>query len=105
MMPDEAIDNLREAIEMACQSQNANRIVAGRARVLAMPRLWILDQVERVAIETLALSDYREYRRLLELAEMLDPRLVQRFVALGIDSDDPNVREAAKDFDKKADSN
>jgi hypothetical protein len=94
------LDTFRAAIQLACQSQNAGRIVKGRQRVLAFPRAWVLEQIEQRAIQSLDLSDEWEYRRLLELAEMLDADLVQRFVAIGVDSKDPDVREAAEDFRK-----
>jgi hypothetical protein len=89
---------LRAAIQLACQPQNAWRIVAGRQQVLAMPRAWVLRWIEQVAAESLDLSDYWEYRRLLEVAEMLDTDLVQRIVAIGLSSVDPDVRKAAEDF-------
>jgi hypothetical protein len=96
-----SLDALRSAVTLACQPSNAGRIVAGRRQVLAMPRLWVLERIERVAAETLDLSDYWEYRRLLELAELLDGELVRRLVPLGLGSSDPDVLEAAEDFKAK----
>jgi hypothetical protein len=95
---DLSLDALREAVQLACQAQNVGRILAGRRGVLDMPRPWVLAHVERVAAEALDLSDEWEYRRLLELADLLDAGLVQRLVRLGLGSGDPNVREAAEDF-------
>ena len=92
------LDALRAAVQLACQPQNAGRIVAGRNQVLAMPRAWVLARVEQVAAESLDTSDNWEYRRLLELAELLDAELVRRLVPLGLGSSDPDVREAAEDF-------
>lgn len=93
-----SLDILRAAIQLACQPQNAHRIVAGRKQVLAVPRAWVLQRIEKVATECLDLTDYWEYRRLLELAGDLDPDLPQRLVQLGVTSDDEDVREAACDF-------
>ncbi len=92
------IDDLRTAIQLACQPQNAHRIVLGRQQVLAMPRLWVLQTIEAVASECLDLTDDWEYRRLLELANELDAAMVERLVQLGVASDDQDVREAANDF-------
>lgn len=92
------LEALRAAIQLACQPQNASRIVAGRQQVLDMPRGWVLERIERVASEALDLGDYWEYRRLLELAELLDSELVKRLVPLGLSNGDPHVREAAEDF-------
>jgi hypothetical protein len=95
---DQPLDALRSAVQLACQPQNVGQIVAGRQQVLAMPRPWVLEQIEHVATEALDLTDSWEYRRLLELARQLDAGLVRRLVVLGLDSSDPDVREAAEDF-------
>ena len=92
------LDALRASVKLACQPQNARWIVAGRDQVLAMTRPWVLEQIEKVAAECLDLSDYWEYRRLLELAELLDTELVQRLIPQGLRSSDSDVREAAEDF-------
>lgn len=95
------VEELRSSLEWACQPQNASLIVQGRSRVLALPREWVLEHIEQVAIAALDLSDYWEYRRLLELAELLDPGLLQRFVSLGLGNPDPDVHEAAEDFKRE----
>jgi hypothetical protein len=92
------LDDLRSAVQLACQPTYVPRIVAGRQSVLAMPRDWVLENIERVAEEVLDLSDEWEYRRLLELADLIDAGLVHRLAALGLRSDDSDVREAAEDF-------
>ena len=93
-----SINDLRSNLELACQPQNAGLIVQGRSRVLALPREWVLEHIEPVATAALNLSDEWEYRRLLELAELLDPGLLERFVSLGLGDPDPDVHEAAEDF-------
>lgn len=98
MPMDPSINDLRSSLELACQPQNAGLIVQGRSRVLALPREWVLEHIEPVATAVLNLSDYWEYRRLLELAELLDLGLLQRFVSLGLGHPDPDVHEAAEDF-------
>lgn len=92
------LEALRAAIQLACQPQNADCIIIGRQQVLEMPGAWVLERIEGVASEALNLGDYWEYRRLLELAELLDSELVKRLVPLGLSNGDPNVREAAEDY-------
>lgn len=99
--PEATIEALRNAVMLACQPTYVPRFVAGREQVLAMPREWVLVHLEQVAISALNLADYWEYRRLLELAQLLDPALVQRLVAIGERSGDADVREAAEDFRAK----
>src|SRR5688572_9900968 len=93
-----SLDALREAVEQACQCTYVPKIVAGRDQVLAMPRTWVLEHIERVAVERLNLSDDWEFRRLLELAQLLDLELVRRLVSLAMGSTKPDVVEAAEDF-------
>jgi tRNA threonylcarbamoyl adenosine modification protein YeaZ len=72
-----------------------------RVGVAAARGLALALKIPSVAVTTLDLSDYWEYRRLLELIDLLgDGAMVQRFVALGSGSADPDVREAAKDFER-----
>ena len=89
---------LQSAVSRACQPTFVPSIMEGREAVLLLPRKWVLTNIERVANETLDLSDYWEYRRLLELYSLLDPALVERLVIEGLKSDDPDVLEAAEDF-------
>jgi hypothetical protein len=96
-----SLDGLRSSIELACQPTFVPYIEQGRSQVLALPKAWVLEHIERVAIAALDLSDYWEYRRLLELAELLDSGLLQRFVSLGLGNPDPDVHEAAEDFKGK----
>jgi hypothetical protein len=60
-----------------------------------------LGDIEQVAMAALGLADDWEYRRLLELADLFDPGLLQRFVSLGLGTPDPDVNEAAEDFKRK----
>jgi len=92
---------LRSSIELACQPTYVPYIKQGRAQVLALPRAWVLEHIEQVATAALDLSDYWVQRRLLELAELLDSRLLQRFVSLGLGNPDPDVHEAAEDFKRE----
>jgi len=99
-----SLEALRAAVELACRPQNAGRIVRGREAVLAMPRPWVLEHVAAAAEEALDLNDYWEYRRLLEVLDLLDADLVRRFVGRGLSHPDPDVREAAEDFRRPTDA-
>jgi hypothetical protein len=98
---DQSFDLLRKALGRACQAQHIRNILAGRQQVLALPRAWVLECIERVAAEVLDLNDDWDYLRLLELAELLDAALVQRIVTLGLTSSNPEVREWAEDFQNR----
>ncbi len=63
-----------------------------------MPRATVSRHLQPIAERALDLADYWEHRRLLEPAARLDPALIRRIVAIGLDHDEPDVREAAEDF-------
>src|SRR5687767_13163541 len=103
-MPFPSMEDLRAAVQRACQPSYVPYIVEGRDRVLAMPRSWVLAHIEGVAKESLDLEDYWEYRRLLELFDLIGARdELQRLIAHGCQSADGDVREAAEDFSKPVD--
>jgi len=94
-----SIDNLREALQLACQAQHMSNIISGRNQIVALPRSWVLENIEKTAIETLDLGDDWEYRRLLEIADLLrDSGLVSRLVTFGQQSVNPDVREVAEEW-------
>jgi hypothetical protein len=90
-------EQLREAIALACQPQNAWRIVQGRDRVAAMPREWVLANVETIARSVLNFGDYWEYGRYLELLDHLGAHdKVSAMVGEGLKSADADVRDMAE---------
>src|SRR5688500_18129676 len=97
-MPANTEDALRVAVRLACQPSSDTKIVEGRTLALAMPRAFVTENLERIAREELNLADYWEYRRLLELAALVDDQVVRRIVVWGHGHADPDVREASDDF-------
>jgi len=90
--------DLLAAVQTACQPTYVPTIERGRKAVLALPREWVVANIERVVETGLDLTDYWQYRRLLELYSLLDPALVHRLVKVGEASNDPEIAEAARDF-------
>jgi hypothetical protein len=70
----------------------------GRRAVLGFPHSWLVEHIQSVARESLNLSDYWEFRRFLELVSLIDVELVAGIAAIGLDSSDFDIREAAEDF-------
>jgi hypothetical protein len=93
-----SVDDLREAVSLACQTSPGRKMLRGRAQVLSAPRAWVLAQIGRVAEDAIDWGDFWDYRRLLELYTLLDPSLLPRTIERGLTSVDPDVREAAEDF-------
>ena len=90
-------EELRQAVALACRPQNAGRIVQGRDRVAAMPREWVLANVEAAARSVVDFGDYWEYARYLELLDHLGAvDEVSTMVAEGLKSADWDVRDVAE---------
>lgn len=86
-------------LERGCQCQNIRNIILGREAAAELPRKWLLKRIERVAAQTLDLdNDDWEYRRLLEIAEILDKDFLALLIRRGLASRNPEIVEAANDF-------
>ena len=84
--------------KLACEPTHIRPITIGRVAISEMPKEWVINHIEGIAKENINLDDDWEYRRLAELFLQLDKKLVQRLVNLGLNSSNPDVQEAAKDF-------
>lgn len=93
-----SLSALRCAVEEACKPTRVSVIESGRLQVLLMEAQWVRDHIVEVAREVLNPDDDWEYRRFLELLAMACPELVSTMIAQGLSSTDPDVREAAEDF-------
>ncbi len=91
-------DTLRRSLINACQASYVPNIEKGRKEIISLPRKWVLDNIHCIATDMLDLSDEWEYRRLLELYDLLHRQLVIKLIELGINSNNEDVQEAANDF-------
>jgi hypothetical protein len=96
-----ALEILHGFLELACQAQNGVNIEIGRSGIKAIPRKWILENIESEAEFLINLQDEWEFRRLLEVYWELDLPLVRRLASVGLDSSNPEIREASEDFLEK----
>ncbi len=69
----------------------------GRAGLLVIPRNWLLENINEAVQRVLDLDDEWEYRRLLEILWKIDKGLVYEFTIKGLNSDNAEVRETARD--------
>ena len=88
-------------LELACRAQHIGNIELARRYLLAAPRAWLVAHIEPVAEGLIALEEGWEYRRLLELYDLLDGGLRKKLVSRGLLSENDEVREAAADFSEK----
>lgn len=95
------MNDLRDAVLLACQPTYVPKILDGRKRVAEMPRPWVLENIEAVGRAALDFADkewgYWEYGRFLELLVVIGAReLLRRMVDEGMASSDVNVRDFAE---------
>jgi hypothetical protein len=69
-----------------------------REIIQSMPREWVLLHIEREAEPLLRGGTDDEYRRFLELYELLDLDLTRRLARRAAAHADPDIREAGEDF-------
>ncbi|HEX6818565.1 MAG TPA: hypothetical protein VF120_09340 [Ktedonobacterales bacterium] len=89
---------LRFLLGTGCQATHSRNIIL-RTGLFCISRDWLLPRIEQSAAVTLDLTDEWEYRRLGEVYELLDADLVRRHSAFGRSSTNPEIREAADDFE------
>lgn len=69
-----------------------------RDQILSLPRDWVLTTIEQEAEPFLREGTYDEYRRFLELYELLDRSLTLRLAHRAAAHADPDIREAGEEF-------
>ena len=90
--------DLRAALGRACQAQNAAVITQGRREILALPRDFVLQNIERIAADALPLEDGWEFRRLLEVYDQLDGGLLLQLAATGLSSQQSGSQGSSRRF-------
>ncbi len=73
-------------------------IQAVRHLILSLPHDWVLQTLEQEAEPLLRGGTYDEYRRFLELYELLDRDLTLRLARRAAAHSDPDIREAGEDY-------
>ena len=90
----------KELLCFACCPTNDAFITLGRKYIQKINRKWRLENILDAAKECLDFTDDWEYRRFLELVDLSAFELLRDVILIGKDSDNPEVREASKDFEE-----
>ncbi len=86
--------------ETACKSQNVGHIVASRNVLSKIPVVNLRELIPSAVGRTLDLDDEWEFRRLLEVLQVVSqPEQLAHYIVAGKSSSNPDVREAALEFD------
>ena len=70
-----------------------------RQAILALPKSWLLENIETSTAQILKNGTDEEYRRLLELYIEIDLGLAERLAKQALEHQDPDVCEVGEDFD------
>lgn len=97
LSPDVAIRALEVLLQFGCQSQHIGNIIAARNAALEISPHCVGKYLD-TAVETLNLDDEWEYRRLLELLRLVNPRKLREYLECGRASVTDDTAEIAKDF-------
>ena len=88
-------------LQFACEPSHMGGIMAGRAAFNRIAQDWMRLNIDQAISESLDLNDPWIYRRLLELLKPNENGLLRKYVEYGHRSSEPEVREAAEDFDEE----
>ncbi len=98
-LPETTVDAVVcELLGYACSSTNIMPITIGRECLQAFPSEFITEKIRKLALSAIDINDDWDYRRLLEVAELISEDLLIWALSLGEDSDDYDITEAHNDF-------
>ena len=87
---------LDDLIEVA--SVGHSDIELCRKVILALPREWLLSNIEESLYRTLSQGEEEKYRRLMELCILLSNSLVEKLINKALLHPDENVKQVGRDF-------
>lgn len=88
-------------LSWACTATNTSPITIARKCIIQFPVEWISSRIKTVAAQAIDCSDWWDYRRLLELSEMISADMLKWALNLMTESKDEEIIEALSDFNKR----
>jgi hypothetical protein len=95
----EQLQLFNELIFLSSFSHGAVETV--RKIILAMPKEWVINNIELIAEPIIENGSYDEYRRLLELYTEIDHDIAEKLAKRAAIHDDPDIKEAGEEFINK----
>lgn len=89
-------------LSCACCGQNELPINISRKCLCDFPKDWICNKIQKLLFKSINIYDYWDYRRLLELSNMISDELLEWAISISNHSIDVDIIEAADDFKKQA---
>jgi len=98
-LPEEVHEKIMEVlVTRACQSQHIGTIDSSRRAIGRVSPALRHTLLPRTIDRSLDFDDEWEFRRAVELLRDIEPSLLAQYRARGLQSPNPDIREAAKEF-------
>lgn len=98
-LPDEtAAEIVGTLLSWACCGQNTLPITIARECLTQFPAEWVSQRIRQTYTRFIDIVDDWEYRRLLEVCELISRDLLRWAVALNAASTNPDIAEAVNDY-------
>ena len=93
-----ATEIIGKLVSWACKPTNTTPITIARECLKQFPTDWISNKIKQTVLSSIDIGDYWEYRRLLELSEIISIDLLEWVITLGEGAKDLDIIEAVDDF-------
>ena len=84
----------------ACNPTSIMPITIGRKCLKQFPVEWVSPKIKQTVFRFINITDDWDYRRLLELCELISTDLLKWAITLGADSTNSDIIEAIDDFNE-----
>ena len=96
-----ATDIIGKFVSWACRPQNVLPISIARDCLKQFPTDWVSLKIKQTVFDSIDINDYWDYRRLLELSEIISTDLLKWAITLGEKSDDFDIIDAVDDYKER----
>ncbi len=95
---EKASEIIQILLSYACNPTHIAPITYSRECLRQLPSEWVSSKIKDCVFKSVNIYDDWEYRRLLELSEMISEELLEWVISIARYSDNPDIIEAAEDF-------
>ena len=99
-----AANIVSELVGWACKPTNILPISIARNCLKQFPVEWVSLRIKYIALKSIDITDDWDYRRLLELSEIISLDLLKWAITLGEKSNNFDILEAVDDFNERLQS-
>ena len=85
-------------LSYACQSQNIKPITIAKNALIKFPYNWITEKIMKLCYQTMNIDDEWEYRRFLELVQIISNDLLKWAISLSKDTSSQEILIIANEF-------